>query len=82
MLFSKTYYFKTKLEPSAIVENLEDNSDRKLQIYVYGVPINITKPFSGIITSDSFDLKKNLFYFNSFRPSIEGEFKKKMSILN
>ena len=76
MLFSKTYYFKTNLEPSDIVENLEKNSDSKLQFYIYGLPVNMRKPFSGIVTSDSFYLKKNLLYFNSFRPNIEGEFKK------
>ena len=73
MIFSKTFTFKTSLTANQVLKKLTDVSDNTFQIYINGIIIRDTKLFSGDLTKDSFIIKKNLPYFNSFRPIIEGK---------
>lgn len=75
MIFSKTYTFKTKLAISDAIQKLKEVSDNKsFQIFINRISVTDTKRFSGQLTANTFIVKRNLPYFNSFRPSIEGKF--------
>ncbi len=66
--------FQTNLTPEEILFKLKSiTSKKKFQLYIGGVAVLPSKPFSGEFGNNSFVIKKNSIFHNSFRPEVHGE---------
>ena len=69
----ENYVLKTRLSPEEVLKRIDDNIQQNPDTGFFIFSQNYSKPYTGQIIGNSFAMRRNINYRNSFLPVIKGQ---------